>query len=540
MFQPTENQAPVGSRVQTTFAIEARDSLATTLDGSATVSSLSINDAPILTASTPSLATITEDDVDNGGQTVGSVLGSSVADPDVGALEGIAVTGTVGTNGSWEYSLDGGTTWQAVGTVSESSALLLGSTNRLRFAPDGIDGGVVSFTYRAWDQTSSGAASGLEANGGSNVALPAGERVDTGAMGTGGEAALSSTSDTATLPVTSINDAPTIGSESFVIPSSSSSGTIVGALSALDPEGHGLRFTVLSGDGSGVFSVDPLTGTVSVADHEDFQDGSPDTYTMTVRVTDDGSPNESALATLTILIDGEEVDEPGPGDRTPREPPARPDDPSYPEFDPTDDGPRFPDDDGNDSVVPNERPTLPDDPPSRFPPDPNGDVPDPGGDDPPPAPPRPEIPPTPPRTVLVSMDPRGDFEGSDDSGATPRITVETIVPPGAREPFDIPLSVLDEFARSFDEDVAAQGALEELVTQAFRVGAIALTAGFVTWLLRAAAMTVAFASSAPLWVRFDPLPILGFKRKKKDEEKEEDERKEKEELGELYEAIDQS
>ncbi len=39
-------------------------------------------------------------------------------------------------NGTWQYSLNGGVNWHNVGVVSESTALLLRSTDLIRFVPD--------------------------------------------------------------------------------------------------------------------------------------------------------------------------------------------------------------------------------------------------------------------------------------------------------------------------------------------------------------------------------------------------------------------
>ena len=45
-----------------------------------------VNDAPVLAPLAPVLAGITEDEVNNPGQTVASILGTSVTDVDTGAL----------------------------------------------------------------------------------------------------------------------------------------------------------------------------------------------------------------------------------------------------------------------------------------------------------------------------------------------------------------------------------------------------------------------------------------------------------------------
>ena len=90
-----------------------------------------------------SLTTITEDDTNNAGQTVASIISSAggdrITDVDSGALEGIAITATNDGNGHWEYSIDGGTNWTDVGVVSDASALLLRDTDLIRFVPDGLN-----------------------------------------------------------------------------------------------------------------------------------------------------------------------------------------------------------------------------------------------------------------------------------------------------------------------------------------------------------------------------------------------------------------
>ncbi|MGB7306885.1 MAG: DUF4347 domain-containing protein, partial [Burkholderiaceae bacterium] len=118
----------------------------------------------------------------------------NVTDPDAGAVLGIAVTAADTTNGSWHYSLDGGTNWNALGAVSETSARLLAAdaNTRLAFEPNADYNGTLpaAITFRAWDQFS-----------GSNGAL-----ADTSDNGVG--TAFSTDTDTASLVVNAVNDAP--------------------------------------------------------------------------------------------------------------------------------------------------------------------------------------------------------------------------------------------------------------------------------------------------------------------------------------------
>ncbi len=158
------------------------------------------NDAPVMdNTGTMVLTTITEDQTSNAGQTVASIISSAggdrITDIDSGAVEGIAITSTTNGNGSWEYSTNGGSTWSAVGTVSNSSALLLRSTDWVRFVPNGQNATTGDMTFRAWDQT--GATAGQQ-----------GTKVDTSTNG--GTSAFSSATEVASITVTAINDIPII------------------------------------------------------------------------------------------------------------------------------------------------------------------------------------------------------------------------------------------------------------------------------------------------------------------------------------------
>ncbi len=104
-------------------------------------------------------------------------------------FEGIAITSLTSGNGTWQYSLNG-TTWTNVGTVADNSALLLRSSDLVRFVPNGQTGTTAEFTFRAWDQSSGSA----------------GNKVD--ATTNGGTTAFSTATEVASITVTSVNDAP--------------------------------------------------------------------------------------------------------------------------------------------------------------------------------------------------------------------------------------------------------------------------------------------------------------------------------------------
>jgi PGF-CTERM protein len=161
----------------------------------------SVNDAPTMTTDARSLDSIGEDDTASSGTAVNTILGSAGSSRDAeGATLGVAVTDVDDTDGTWEYSTDGGSSWSTVSSTSpsDSNALLLADDAYLRFVPNAdfagsADGSVI---IRAWDQTTGSV----------------GNTVDTSTNG--GTTAYSSSTATASITVDPANDAP-----SFSLPS---------------------------------------------------------------------------------------------------------------------------------------------------------------------------------------------------------------------------------------------------------------------------------------------------------------------------------
>lgn len=154
----------------------------------------SVNDAPVMTGVLPTLTGLNDTSTNNAGNLVSSLIGG-ITDFDTGAVKGIAITGLTGTYGKWQFSLDNGTSWTDVGAVSNATALVLNTTNKVRFVPDGIHGETATLIYKAWDQT--GGTAGLE-----------GTKRDTTISG--GTSAYSTGTDTASVVVTAVNDAPVV------------------------------------------------------------------------------------------------------------------------------------------------------------------------------------------------------------------------------------------------------------------------------------------------------------------------------------------
>jgi len=122
-----------------------------------------MNSAPVLIPSHAAYLDSIPKNISNGanhGTLVSDLIvrigSGGVTDPNPGALTGIAVNGLVGTlNGTWQYSVDGGTSWSSIGTTGNSNARLLASNanTRVRFVPNAGFTGTVKLAFVAWDQT---------------------------------------------------------------------------------------------------------------------------------------------------------------------------------------------------------------------------------------------------------------------------------------------------------------------------------------------------------------------------------------------------
>ncbi len=252
--------------------------------------SLCRNTAPTLNNSgSPYLTAINEDDTANSGSLVSAIIASvapldMITDPDTGAVEGLAVIGVDNSNGAWQYSTNGGGGWTAFGSPTASAARLLASeaNTRIRFVPNANWNGTVAagLTFRAWDLATG-------SNGGTG---------DTNANGS--TAAFSTATETASITVNPVNDAPAldpIGDQSV---DESSLLSFTATASDLDVPANGLSFSLDGGAPSGA-SINATTGEFTWTPDEPQ---GPGEYPVTARVTDDGIPALDDAETFTITV----------------------------------------------------------------------------------------------------------------------------------------------------------------------------------------------------------------------------------------------
>lgn len=152
--------------------------------------------SPVITNPSVSLQGITEDilTTSNNGTLVSTLLSGAATDVNGDAI-GIAVVSRDATNGTWQF-FESGIWWNfdRTAVASATQALLLPPNANIRFTPASNYNGSATFTFRAWDQRSGTAYS--TGNTSAN----------------GGNTAYSSTTGTATIAVSSVNDAPVINS----------------------------------------------------------------------------------------------------------------------------------------------------------------------------------------------------------------------------------------------------------------------------------------------------------------------------------------
>ena len=196
-YNNTSDAISSGTRTVTYFSLEDDgDGANTVLPGESSIVTVQPeNDAPTVTDGANVVLPGTTEDIASSGTTVSAILGNvNWADVDPGAELGIAIFGITG-NGTWQYSTDGAV-WNSLGAVSSADAILLSGSSQIRYVGDGENGEVATFEFRAWDQTTGSASTNSVASY---------ENPGSG----GGNSAFSSQSATATINVSSVNDAPT-------------------------------------------------------------------------------------------------------------------------------------------------------------------------------------------------------------------------------------------------------------------------------------------------------------------------------------------
>jgi len=99
------------------------------------------------------------------------------------------------------------------------------------------------------------------------------------------------------------NRPPVIADQAYTVYENSAGGTAVGTVDASDPDaGQTLEYHITAGNIAGAFAIDALTGRITVADPAALDYEATRAFTLTVRVTDSGSPALSSSAAVTVNL----------------------------------------------------------------------------------------------------------------------------------------------------------------------------------------------------------------------------------------------
>lgn len=100
-----------------------------------------------------------------------------------------------------------------------------------------------------------------------------------------------------------LNETPTISGEAFSLAENSPNGTVVGSITATDPDaGQSLTFSIVSGNTGGAFAINAATGQITVANVAVLDFETTPSFSLQVRATDNGLPARSADVTVTVSL----------------------------------------------------------------------------------------------------------------------------------------------------------------------------------------------------------------------------------------------
>lgn len=106
-----------------------------------------------------------------------------------------------------------------------------------------------------------------------------------------------------TINVTDVNESPVISPQNLQVFELSVVGTVVGTVSGTDPDiGQSIAYSILSGNTGTAFAIDPTTGVITVNNSAAIDYNAIQSFSLTVRVTDSGTPNLAATGTVTINV----------------------------------------------------------------------------------------------------------------------------------------------------------------------------------------------------------------------------------------------
>ncbi|MBV8857340.1 MAG: tandem-95 repeat protein, partial [Acidobacteria bacterium] len=110
-------------------------------------------------------------------------------------------------------------------------------------------------------------------------------------------------SNTITVNLNDVNEAPVVNPATFAIAENSANGTSVGTVTYSDPDaGQTKTCAITAGNTGTAFAIDPSTCAITVNNSAALDFETTPTFSLTVQVTDNGTPNLSGTATITVNL----------------------------------------------------------------------------------------------------------------------------------------------------------------------------------------------------------------------------------------------
>ena len=103
--------------------------------------------------------------------------------------------------------------------------------------------------------------------------------------------------------VSNVNEAPVVAAKTFALPENSPNGTVVGTVTATDPDiGQTIAWAITGGNTGNAFAIDPASGQITVANTAVLDYETMKTFTLKLQATDNGVPALAGTGTVTIKL----------------------------------------------------------------------------------------------------------------------------------------------------------------------------------------------------------------------------------------------
>ncbi len=107
---------------------------------------------------------------------------------------------------------------------------------------------------------------------------------------------------TVRINVTDVNEQPDIPNAFLTVAEGAAAGSVLASLTATDPDGRPLTFSITAGNTSGAFAIDAADGFLSVANPAALNLSTSPKFVLTIRVLDDGAPALQDTAEVHVAV----------------------------------------------------------------------------------------------------------------------------------------------------------------------------------------------------------------------------------------------